>query len=185
MIKLFSLLIVLITVLCCFCVLPAPSGEPDWCEYKWPPFQPPPPRLNLPEWACEVVKSKKLNEKYTPAVHLNPFFLSGDFDGDHQTDIAILIRNKKSGESGILIILRKNRIVSVLGAGNLIEGRGGSNFDWMDMWTLYPKGEVKRSPFENYTPTLIGDALWAAKSESASVIIFWNGKKYIWYQEMD
>jgi hypothetical protein len=163
------------------------QGLPDWCEYEWPANEDhPPPRLNLPAWACEVVASNKLDETYTPSVHLNPFFLLGDFDGDHRTDIAILIKNKQSGESGILIIHRKNSITFIMGAGKSIEDWGGStNFDWMDMWTVYPKGKIKRSPYEDYTPVLRGDALWVAKSESASVIIFWNGVKYVWYQETD
>ena len=162
------------------------QGLPDWCEYEWPVNQHhPPPRLNLPDWACEVVASRKLDEKYTPSVHLNPFFLLGDFDGDHRTDIAILIKNKESGESGILMIHRKNSKTFILGAGNLIEERGGSNFDWIDMWTIYPKGKIDRSPYEDHTPILRGDALWVAKSESASLIIFWNGEKYSWYRETD
>src|SRR5882724_11586469 len=30
-----------------------------------------------------------------------------------------------------------------------------------------------------------GDALWVAKSESASAFIFWDGRKYVWYQQSD
>jgi hypothetical protein len=184
MVQSFLTLIAGITILYCFYVVPAPSGEPDWCEYMWPPDQSPPSRLNLPEWACQVVKLKKLDEKYTPAIHLNPFFLSGDFDGDNRTDIAILIKNKTSGETGIAIIHWKNRAVFILGAGNPTPNYG-SNFDWMDMWSLYPKGKTLKSFHEDYRPTLHGDALHVGKSESATGVIFWNGKKYIWYQETD
>jgi hypothetical protein len=131
-----------------------------------------------------VVISKKLNEKYTPSDHINPFFLSGDFDGDNRTDIAILIKDKKAKATGIMIIHWKNRAILIFGAGNP-NLNYGLNFDWMDMWTLYPRGKTLKSFHEDYRPTLRGDALHIGKSESASAAIFWNGKKYIWYQVTD
>jgi len=111
--------------------------------------------------------------------------MTGDFDGDHQTDIAILIKNRQSSEIGVLIIHRKNNALFILGAGNPIAMTRGRNFNWMDIWTLYPKGKIQQSPYEDYVPVLCGDALWVAKSESASAFIFWDGKKYGWYQETD
>jgi hypothetical protein len=58
-----------------------------------------------------------------------------------------------------------------LGAGTPF-GNGGDNFDWMDSWSISKKGKV------NGTPTLIGDALLVEKMDSASAIVFWDGKEY-------
>ena len=48
--------------------------------------QRPPARLNLPTWACAVAHEKGLDERYAVYDRINPFFLTGDFDGDHKTD---------------------------------------------------------------------------------------------------
>ena len=30
-----------------------------------------------------------------------------------------------------------------------------------------------------------GQARWPCKSEAASALIYWNGKRYVWYQQGD
>ncbi len=55
----------------------------------------------------------------------------------------------------------------------------------MDVWSVYPKGPVSQSVGETTIPTLVGEALHVEKSASASGIIYWNGKKYLWYQQGD
>jgi len=49
----------------------------------------------------------------------------------------------------------------------------------MDSWSISKKGKV------NGTPILIGDALLVENMDSASAIVFWNGKEYQWYQQGD
>jgi hypothetical protein len=39
--------------------------------------------------------------------------------------------------------------------------------------------------WEKHALQLRGDALWVAKSESASAFLYWNGRDYAWYQESD
>jgi hypothetical protein len=155
-----------------------------WCRYEWDENQPPPPRLNLPQWVCESSQVKKTAEKYTPYITINPFFITGDFDGDGKTDIAISIQNNQTKEVGIAILHRGTGALYILGAGTEVKDRG-RDLHWFDMWSLYPKGPMKRSPYEKEVPNLVGDALWIAKSESSSVFIYWNGKQYVWYQESD
>ena len=36
-----------------------------------------------------------------------------------------------------------------------------------------------------YAPHLRGDALLLGKSEAASALIYWNGKRYVWLQQGD
>jgi hypothetical protein len=139
---------------------------------------------NLPDWVLRVAQSVKLPMHYELSHHLNPFFQSGDFDADRKLDVAVLVRHKTTGRIGIAIFLYGRTKPVVLGAGNSF-GNGGTDFSWVDNWSVYPKDEVRKSHWEDKPPAPKGDALWVAKSESASAFIFWDGKKYVWYQESD
>jgi hypothetical protein len=44
---------------------------------------------------------------------------------------------------------------------------------------------VQRGADETAPPTLKGDALMVIKTESASALIYWNGRGYSWYQQGD
>ena len=130
----------------------------------------------IPGWAREVF-SQKLAAHYRYFNGLHPSYLEADFNGDKKQDVAVLIRNKSSGKIGIAVVLR-DKGITILGAGTPF-GNGGDNFDWMDSWSISKKGKV------NGTPTLIGDALLVEKMDSASAIVFWDGKEYQWYQQGD
>jgi len=137
-----------------------------------------------PSWVEKVFLSKKLNEQYEFSFRISPSYLKGDFNGDKKADIAILIKEKKSGKNGIAIFHAVKNEVFIMGAGKEL-GNGGDDFYWMDIWSIYPKGPVHRGVGETTIPVLKGDALLVEKSESASAIIYWNGKKYCWYQQGD
>ena len=130
----------------------------------------------IPDWAKEVF-SQKLAARYRYFNGLHPSHLEADFNGDKKQDVAVLIRNKSSGKIGIAVVLRDKRI-TVLGAGTPF-GNGGDNFDWMDRWS------ISKKEAGGGTPTLIGDALLLEKMDSASAIVFWDGKEYHWYQQGD
>lgn len=175
----------LVTPLLLFCLCsPGIAAERGWCEYRQEAPAESAMRANLPRWVCNFATDHTLQKQYEPSFHLNPFFILGDFDGDHQTDAAILVRNVATGQIGIAVIHRTAKRAYVLGAGRSMNN-GGPDFAWMDNWTLYPKGAVKRSPWEKNTLQLRGDALWVAKAESASALLYWNGRDYAWHQESD
>ena len=135
----------------------------------------------IPGWAKEVF-SQKLAARYRYCNGLHPSHFEADFNGDKKQDVAVLIRNKSSGKIGIAIILR-DKGVTILGAGTPF-GNGGDNFDWMNRWSISRKRKVNVEA-DGGTPTLIGDALLVEKIDSASAIVFWNGKEYQWYQQGD
>lgn len=140
-------------------------------------------KANIPDLAKEVFAEKKLTEKYDFSFHINPCYLRGDFNGDKRNDLAILIKEKKSSKFGIAIFHDGKRDVFIVGAGNSI-GNGGDDFKWMDVWFVYPKGTVQ-SPEEATPLNLVGEGLSVIKGESASGLIYWDGKKYKWYQMTD
>jgi hypothetical protein len=114
---------------------------------------------------------------------MNPFYLRGDFNGDGKADIAVLVKQRSTGKLGIAIINGATDKVTVVGAGNAI-GNGGDNFEWMDSWQVYSEGRAAQAA-EGRGPKLHGDALLVSKSEAASALIYWNGKRYAWFQHGD
>jgi hypothetical protein len=54
----------------------------------------------------------------------------------------------------------------------------------MDSWQVYSKGRAAEEA-EGSVPHLRGDALLVGKSEAASTLIYWNGKRYLWLQQGD
>jgi hypothetical protein len=112
---------------------------------------------------------------------MNPFYLRGDLNGDSKTDVAVLVKQRSTGKLGIAIIHSATDKVIILGAGNSI-GNGGDDFEWMDSWEIYSKS---RPSSQTSLPRLHGDALLVGKSEAASALIYWNGKRYVWLQQGD
>jgi hypothetical protein len=133
---------------------------------------------NTPESAKKVFAAKKLGGRYTFSFHLNPFYVRGDFNGDGKTDMAILVREKKTNKAGIAVIHSGTSEAFILGAGNEI-GNGGDNFDWMDIWYVEAKSGARRGA----GAAARGESLHVEKSESASALISWDGKKYVWHQQ--
>jgi hypothetical protein len=138
----------------------------------------------VPESVARVFKSTALGKLYDFSFHLRPSYLAGDFDGDRKPDIAILVKQKKSGKLGIAVLHSSTNMILVIGAGTEV-GNGGDNFDWMDVWNVIPKASAARKVGRAATALLKGDALHVEKSESASALIYWNGKKYVWRQQGD
>jgi hypothetical protein len=67
-----------------------------WCDYNSLPGETfPAPRLNLPEWVCVKASRSKLHEIYDLKTTLNPFFLTGDFNGDGKQDLAVWVERKR------------------------------------------------------------------------------------------
>jgi lysylphosphatidylglycerol synthetase-like protein (DUF2156 family) len=55
----------------------------------------------------------------------------------------------------------------------------------MDSWQVYSKARAAHAENESSVPPLRGDALLVEKSEAASALIYWNGKRYVWSQQGD
>src|SRR6266496_4633045 len=95
----------------------------------------PPQSTAIPESATRLFKTTGLDRQYEFSSHLKPSYLSGDFDGDGQPDIAILVKQKSSGKIGSAVCHSSTNKVLFIGAGTKV-GNGGDNFDWMDIWNV-------------------------------------------------
>jgi hypothetical protein len=136
---------------------------------------------DLSETVKRALANGAFAKDYDISSRVNPSFLDGDFDGDGRMDVAALVKQRSTGKVGVAIVHGGNNKVTILGAGTSI-GNGGDDFEWMDSWEIYSKDRaVKGTNF----PKLHGDALLVSKSEAASALIYWNGKRYVWLQQGD
>jgi hypothetical protein len=111
---------------------------------------------------------------------VSPRSLTGDFDGDGKTDEAIVV--KRGREQGILICRSGAGSSIILGAG--IAFNDMRNLDFRS-WRLHKRNtRVARGAGQGRPPVLRGDAL-VLEWESASAVVYWNGTKFIWYQQGD
>jgi hypothetical protein len=144
----------------------------------------PEPARNIPEAVTRAITNGSLGRDYNVSFQVKPFYLSGDFNGDGKADIAVLVKQRSTGKLGIAIIYSAADKIAILGAGTAI-GNGGDDFGWMDSWKVYSKDRGTQEAGETSVPHLRGDALLVSKSEAASALIYWNGKRYAWLQQGD
>jgi hypothetical protein len=129
---------------------------------------------NLPRWAHARVEREGHTRTLDPALHLNPFYQSGDFNAAGRLDVAVMVARRGSGEVGILLVHGGAAPTVLVGAGSSF-GNGGLDFRWMSNWTVHPAAE-------GGTP---GDALEVIKLESGRGVISWDGRAYRWRQADD
>jgi len=142
------------------------------------------PISEVPDAVKKALTNGPVGKKYALSFQTKPSYLEGDFDGDGKMDTAVLVKERSTGKVGIAIVHGTTGKVTVLGAGIGI-GNGGDDFEWMDSWKVYFKTPVAHVSGETSVPRLRGDALLVEKSEAASALIYWNGKRYVWSQHGD
>jgi hypothetical protein len=138
----------------------------------------------IPNPVERAIRTGSLPKDYDVSFHMDPFYLTGDFNGDGKVDVAVLVKQRATGKLGIAIVHSSTNKVTILGAGSPI-GNGGDDFAWMDIWQVYSKARGAHGAGETGVPRLRGDALLLSKSEAASALIYWNGKRYVWFQQGD
>lgn len=139
---------------------------------------------NVPDAIKKALTNGSAGKKYDFSFRVSPSHLDGDFNGDGRTDAAVLVKERSTGKIGIAIVSGATGKVTVVGAGLSI-GNGGDDFEWMDSWQVYSKTHAAHAAGENSGPHFRGDALLVEKSEAASALIYWNGKRYVWLQQGD
>lgn len=168
---------VLLLVLIAFSCPGAEGAQPDDLDFET--------SSSLPPLVLDVLSwNRERLSMYMLSAHLNPYYLQADFDGDGRADTAILVKERTTGKSGILIVEGTGKGFTVLGAGQPL-GNGGDDFSWMDAWYVYPRARVQRGADGSNPPALRGDALMVMKTEAASALVYWNGMEYAWYQQGD
>jgi hypothetical protein len=138
----------------------------------------------VPDPVKKALTKGSAGKEYDLSFRINPSYLEGDFNGDGKMDTAVLVKERATGKLGIAIVHGTIGKVTILGAGIGV-GNGGDDFGWMDSWQVYSKTRAAHASGETSVPHLRGDALLVEKSEAASALIYWNGKRYVWFQQGD
>ena len=139
---------------------------------------------DVPDAVKNALTNGSPGKKYHLSFHVDPSNLEGDFNGDGKIDVAVLVKERSTGKLGIAIVHGATGKVTILGAGIGI-GKGGDDFEWMDSWQVYSKTRAAHAAGETSVPHLRGDALLVEKSEAASALIYWTGRRYVWSQRGD
>jgi hypothetical protein len=139
---------------------------------------------NIPQLVQQAMTNGPLATGYDVFFDLTPSYLEGDFNGDGNIDVAVLVRQRATGKLGIAIVHGGMGKATILGAGTAI-GNGGDDFAWMDSWQVHAKNRAAHAAGESSVLRLRGDALLVSKTEAASALIYWNGEKYVWLQQGD
>ena len=142
---------------------------------------------NIPNEILMQVEQGHFASLYALDGSINPFYLRADFDGDGRPDYALRIKSKAGSDSGIAVWLSSLHKFIVLGAGVpfRVSGTTVTSLDFLNTWQVFGKIAVERGVESGPSPQLKGDAIWAGKTESASGLIYWNGKSFVWYQQGD
>jgi hypothetical protein len=101
-----------------------------------------------------------------------------------ESAIMLFKKQETTRKIGVAVVHSSTNKVLFIGAGTEV-GNGGDNFDWMDIWSVTAKATAAKIVGKATARLLRGDALHVEKSESASALIYWNGRRYVWRQMGD
>jgi hypothetical protein len=109
---------------------------------------------------------------------VNPFYLSGDFDGDGLSDFVVQVKNKPDEQRGVLFCFANGKR-AVWGAGvpNSTLGKDGSLP--FDSWMLIRQGSKHLAIY----PRIKVDVIALIIAEEGGGLLYWDGKKLVWQQE--
>jgi hypothetical protein len=117
---------------------------------------------------------------YEVSKKMQPTSLKGDFDGDGKADYAVAVTRGRA--QGVMVCWGTSASPTVLGAGVPFNDMKDLDFT---SWSVHRKTRrVARGMGSGRAPVLSGDALLLGW-ESGSGIVYWNGKRFMWYQQGD
>ncbi len=109
---------------------------------------------------------------------INPFYLSGDFDGDGRLDFAVQVLRGKA--KGILVCLSSRKTPLIVGAGSSLIWPASEKWRF-DAWSIVPKEstDVSRPSKAKH------DAILLDVKETANGLLYWDGSALRWEQLSD
>jgi len=130
---------------------------------------------NVPQ---EVKACIKKSPGLTISGEMNPFYLSGDIDGDGKLDFAVQVVRSES--KGILICLSSRKTPLLVGAGSSTVWPSSQKWRF-DAWSIVPQ----ESTAVSWPPKAKHDAILLDVKESANGLLYWDGTALRWGQLSD
>jgi hypothetical protein len=142
----------------------------QWVQYQ-----------NIPVWVRDIIDEDRLQTNLEFSFHLNPCYLRGDFNGDGEADVAVMVKNTQDSTFGIAICHYGLGDVHVMGAGSDF-GDGGTDFSWCHVWSVNRQEDALALMAPMTAPKLVGDALMLMSQAGgmAGGVIYWDGEQYRW-----
>jgi len=112
---------------------------------------------------------------YTIDTTPNPYYLRGDFDGDHKADYVVGVKKAGDKDDSFVVLRAKGKPVWIDASAIPTDG-----FYVVDRSEKIGVGASGGKP-----PKLKGDAIMFFKSESSSALVYWTGKKFAVYWQGD
>lgn len=109
---------------------------------------------------------------------VNPFYISGDFDGDGITDFSVQVISKKSKREGVLFCLSTGQR-PLWGAGKPNAVLKADQKWPFDSWILIRKGSKHLSVY----PRIRFDVIALIIADEGGGLLYWDGKALRWQQE--
>jgi hypothetical protein len=127
----------------------------------------------------EISRCLRGQHELTINGEINPFYLSGDFDGDGLMDFAIQVKVVTSDQKGILVCFAKRK-PALIGAGGPTPWPKDEDNPWpFDSWIVVPRGSKLLSIY----PYVKHDAFILSIGEEGGALVYWDGTKLNWKQQ--
>lgn len=122
---------------------------------------------NIPAWVRTTFFNKGLNKRYTFYFRdIRPLYLRGDFNGDNQIDVAVMLKEKMPHNE-----IHHNPLMAIFHGGTQqVFFIGPENLPADDLWGVVPEKE---------NSTKAGESIFMAKAMSSSKVFYWDGKQYL------
>ncbi|WP_373526806.1 hypothetical protein [Nostoc sp.] len=120
---------------------------------------------NIPGWVRNTFFKKGLNKRYTFYFRdIRPLYLRGDFNGDNQIDIAVMLKEKLPKNA-----IHRNPLMAIFHGGTQqVFFISPEDLPADDLWEVVPKGDSTKA----------GEGIFMAKAMSSSKVFYWDGKQY-------
>jgi hypothetical protein len=133
----------------------------------------------VPDSIWSIARERGLDSVNAISLHFQyPPYLAGDFDGDGVSDAAVRVERRSTGKTGIAIVHRGTRRVTILSAGS--GSAGSDDLSWAQSWDIFPKGTTYHLTIGDRPRLPLGaDALWVGRQDSLSAFYVWTGANYV------
>lgn len=121
---------------------------------------------NIPAWVRTTFFKKGLNKRYAFYFRdVRPLYLRGDFNGDNQMDVAVMLKEKLPQNK-----IHRNPLMAIFHGGTQqVFFIGPKDLPADDLWGVVPKKENSAK---------VGEGIFMAKAMSSSKVFYWDGKQY-------